>query len=99
MIERVDALAHAFLVDVHPQIDITAFGNLIAERVGVAKLESAVDMQQGDRGAGREKRLAHQVQQNRAVLADGIQQHRIAELGGDFAEDVQAFRFQPVEMG
>ena len=47
----------------------------------------------------REKRLARQVQQNRGILADRIQHHRIVELCGHLTNDVDALGFELFEMG
>jgi hypothetical protein len=44
------------------------------------------------------KGLHCQVQQHRAVLADRVQQYRIAELGRYLAKDVEAFGFESVQV-
>ena len=49
-------------------------------------------------GAGMEG-LPRQMQHHRGILADRIEHHRVAALGGDFADDVDAFGFEPLEMG
>ena len=43
--------------------------------------------------------LQRQVQHHRRVLADGIQHDGAFKFGGDFADDVDAFRFQEFEVG
>ncbi len=40
-----------------------------------------------------------EVQQNGAVLADGIEQHRVVRSGEHLAKDVDALGFQALEMG
>src|SRR3546814_12892716 len=43
--------------------------------------------------------LDQQVQEHRAVLPDRIHHHRIAELGCDLAQDVDALGLEPVQVG
>ena len=74
-------------------------GAAVAEGDHLAELPAGVDVQQRDRRARRMERLQQQVQQHRTVLADGIQHHRVAELGRDLAQDVDAFGFEPIEVG
>ena len=38
------------------------------------------------------------MQHHRAVLADRVEHHRILALGNDFAHDMDAFRFQALQM-
>ena len=71
----------------------------VAERDHLAELPAGVDVQQRDRRARRVEGLDQQVQQHRAVLADRIQHHRVAELGRDLAQDVDAFGLEAVEVG
>jgi hypothetical protein len=44
------------------------------------------------------ERLARQMQHNGAVLAQGIEQHRLAALGYDLAHDEYAFGFEPLQV-
>ena len=53
----------------------------------------------GKGGGGREEGLPRQVQHDRGILADRIEHHRVATLGGDFADDVDALGFKPLEVG
>jgi hypothetical protein len=43
--------------------------------------------------------LAGKMQQDGRILADRVHQHRLAELRGGLAEDVDRLGFQQVEMG
>jgi hypothetical protein len=38
------------------------------------------------------------MQHDRRVLADRIKHHRVAALGGNFADDVDAFGFKPLQV-
>ena len=77
--DRADAARDAFGIGVHAQVD-AGFGRAaVAERDHLAELPAGVDVQQRDRRLARRERLQQQVQQHRAVLADRIQHHRIAE--------------------
>ena len=97
--DRVDALRHAIGILMHVQLHAGFGGTLVAEGDHFAELPAGVHMQQRNRRTRRIKCLQQQVQQHRAVLAHGIQQHRVLKLGGHFAQDVQAFGFKPIQMG
>jgi len=96
--DRADAARHAIGVGVHAQLDTGLGGTPVAEGDHLAEFPAGIHVQQRDRRARGIKRLQQQVQQHRAVLAHRIQQHRVLELGGDFAKDVQAFGFEPIEV-
>jgi hypothetical protein len=51
-------------------------------------------VQQRERDAAGEEGLARQVQQHRGILADRVHQDGLGELGGHFAEDVDALGFE-----
>ncbi|MCY1431938.1 hypothetical protein D9M71_479170 [compost metagenome] len=96
--ERVDGLFHAFGVDVHQQFQAQAFGGLVAKGDHFAKLPGGVHVQQGEGRLARGEGLHRQVQHDRAVLADGVEHHRVFTLGHHFTDDLDAFRFQPLQM-
>ena len=52
----------------------------------------------GKRQARRPERLLRQAQHHAAVLAAGEQQRRLAALGRDFAQDVDRFGLEPVQV-
>ncbi len=56
-------------------------------------------MQQRERQRPREERLPRQVQHHRAILADRIEHHRPRGFGDRLAQDEDALRLEPVEMG
>ncbi len=43
--------------------------------------------------------LAREVQHARAVLADRIEHHRVPAFGDDLAHDLDALRFEPLQVG
>ena len=86
------------LVDMDDQIEAQFARGAIAEGDHVAKLPGRVDVQQRKRRPGRIERFARQVQQHGGILADGVEQHRPAELRGSLTENVDALRFQQIEM-
>ncbi|MCY1307910.1 hypothetical protein D9M70_578760 [compost metagenome] len=55
-------------------------------------------MQQREGHATGIKGLARQVQQHRGILADRIEHDRALELGGHFAEDVDRFVLECLQM-
>jgi hypothetical protein len=80
------------------QLDPGLRGAVVAEGDHFAELPAGVDVQQRDRRPCRVEGLEQQVQQHRTVLADRVQHHRVAELGGDLAQDVDALRFELAQM-
>jgi hypothetical protein len=97
--ERTDAVAHAVLIDVHDQVHAGFRGAAVAEFDHLAEFPGRVHVQHRHRRLARTEGLEQQVQQHRGILADRIQQHRPLERGGDFAQDVDALRFEAVERG
>ncbi len=53
----------------------------------------------GNGGLRRIERLHRQMQHHRRILADGIEHHRIGELGRHLAHDVDALRLEALEVG
>ena len=99
MRERRDARGLAGLVGVDDELGVEALRGLVAELDHLLELPARVDVQQRERDAAREERLAGQVQQDRGVLADGIHEQRLGELGRHLAEDVDAFGLEPGQVG
>src|SRR5579883_1363217 len=98
VVERVDVVAQAVGVGVYPEIEPEPRRGGVAEGDHVTEFPLRVDVQQRKRQAARKERLARQVQQNRRILADRVEQHRAFRLGHRFPHDVDAFGFQRVEM-
>lgn len=98
MIDRIDAALDAVLVGVDDEIETELLRLLVAKFDHVAKLPRRVDVQQRKRQLLRMERLAREMQQNGRVLADRIHQHGLAELGRSLAENMDALRFEEIEM-
>ena len=98
MIDGVDAALYAVLIGVNDEIEIEILGRLVAKRDHVLELPGRVDVEHGERQSLRIESLAGKMQQDCRILANRIHQHRLAELGGGLAEDVDAFRFQQIEV-
>ena len=99
MRERRNARGLAGFVRVDDELGVEALGGLVAERDHFLELPARVDVQQREGNAAREEGLAGQVQQDRGVLADGIHEQRLGELGRHFAEDVDALGLEPGQVG
>ena len=52
----------------------------------------------GKRNLAGMKRLLRQPHHHRGILADGVEHHRPLELGGHFADDVNALGLQGAQM-
>ena len=96
--ERRDVIGAALLVGVDDEVQMEFAGDAVPEGDHVAELPGGVHMQQREWQLAGVERLARQMQQHRRVLADGIQQHRALELRRHLADDVDALRFQLLEM-
>ena len=55
-----------------------------------------MQQREGD-GAGEES-LLRQAKHDGGVFADGVEHHRLLELGGDLAEDVDALGLEELQM-
>jgi hypothetical protein len=93
-----NAAGEAVAIDVHDELKPKLGGTTVPERDHVAKLPGGVNVQQRKRRLARIERLQRQVQQNRRVLADGIEQHRIVALRDGLPNDVNALGLQGIEM-
>ena len=91
--------AQSVLVGVDDQLAAEFLRAAVAEFDHLAKFPCRVDMQQRERQRRGIERLECQMQQDRAVLADGIQQHGVVGGRDDLAEDVDALGFQALEVG
>ena len=94
--QRRHAGCQTVLVGMHDQIHTGRVGCSVAQRVHVAELPGGVDVQHRERRTGGMERLAHQMQQRAAVLADGVEQHRPRAFGGDLADHVDRVSLETV---
>ena len=91
-------LRQPFLVGVDDQIQPEIAGGGVAERDHLAELPLGVDVQHRERHFRRIEGLAREVQQDARILADRVHQHRVAELGGDLAQDRHRLGFETAQM-
>ena len=96
--ERVRAVVDGLAIGVHNQLRADLGRVAIAKLDHLAKLVGGIDMQQRERDRRRMKSLLGQPQQDRRILADGVQHHRPLELGRHLAHNVDAFGFEQTEM-
>jgi hypothetical protein len=71
---------------------------LVAEGDDFVEVVTGIDVHQREREFARAERLLRQAEHHDGILAAGKKQRRISAFSGDFAHDVDRFRFQPVEM-
>ena len=86
MAEWIDAVRQALTMGVYNQIEAEPRRGFVAKPDHLAKFPGRVDMQNRKRQLGRKERLTRKVQQDGRILANGIEQHRLAELRQNFAE-------------
>ncbi|MCY1412032.1 hypothetical protein D9M71_274290 [compost metagenome] len=96
--ERVDALRHAIRVDVGDQVQPHFLDHLVAEAVHLLEFPASVDVHDRERQLAGEERLAGEMQHHGGILADRVQHHRVIELGGHLADDMDALRLQLFQM-
>ena len=99
MIDGVDVVREALRVHMHDQFQPKLFHRPVAECDHVARLPAGIDVEQRKRRLLRPERLARQVQENRRVLADRVEQHGFAELRRRLPENVNALGFKEIQMG
>ncbi|RMV96151.1 hypothetical protein ALP01_05381 [Pseudomonas caricapapayae] len=94
----VDALSHAIGIDVSDQIKAHFLDHLVTEAIHFLEFPAGIDVHDREWQFTGEECLARQVQHHGRILADRVQHHRVIELGGDLADDVDAFRLQLFQM-
>jgi hypothetical protein len=90
---------HAFLVDVHQQVETQLLRQVVAKLDHLAELPGGVHVQQRKGRLGRVEGLHGQVQHDGGILADGVQHDRLFTLRGHLAHDVDAFRLELAQVG
>jgi len=98
VVEGVDPLVDPLLVRVDQQIEVVLAAVPVPELDHLSELPGGVDVQQREGELARVERLAGQVHHHRGVLADRVEHHRVVELGGDLADDVDALGFELLEV-
>ncbi len=96
--ERVRAIVDGFAIGVDDQLCADFGGVAIAKFDHLAKLVGGVDVQQREGDRRRVESLLGQPQQDRGILADGVEHHRTLELRRDLAHDMDAFGFEQPKM-
>ena len=99
MREWIDVFFHALGIDMDDQIHADLFGHLVAKAVHFLKLPGGIDMKQRKRWLGRKERLHGEMQHDRAVLANGIEHHRVLGFRDNLAHDVNALRLKALQVG
>jgi len=89
--EGIDAGLHALLVDVHDELPVVLFRHAVAEADHLLEFPGGVDVHERERRLAGREGLQGQVQHHGGILADGIEHHRVFELGRDLADDVDGF--------
>jgi len=98
MVERVHVLRQPIVIGAHDQVEAILLRLAVTEGDHLAELISGIHMQDRERQLRRPKGLARQMQQDGRVLADGVEQHRLAELRCGLAEDVDGLRFEQLQV-
>ena len=92
------AAFHGVLDRAHQQ-PLAEFGGAhVAEGDHFIEVVAGVDVQQRERELAGAEGFFRQPQQDDGILAAGEEQHRVGAFAGDFAQNVDGLRFQPVEM-
>ena len=91
------ALGNCLQIGLHLEVEVELLAHALAELDHLAELPGGVDMHdlEGNR-CGRE-RLAREVQEDRGVLADRIEQDGPTEGTGDLAIDVDSLGLKGIE--
>ena len=84
--KRIDPLREAVTVHVHDQTEPEPRRGLVAKADHLAKLPRCIDVQKRKRRFRRKERLSRQMQQNGRILADRVEQNRLAEFRRHLAE-------------
>ena len=93
------ALSDRFLHGADNQPQAGALDELVAEREGLGEIVASIDVQQGQRRAGGQERLAGQPEKHGGVLAAGEEQHGALELRDHLPQHEDGLVFELVEVG
>lgn len=91
IVEGIDALFDAFLIDIFDELQAVLLHGFIAEADHFLELPRRIDMEERERRFFRIKGLQSQVKHDRTVFADGIEHDRLFTFRSDFADDVNRF--------
>ena len=96
--ERIGTFVERGAVGMDNEIETEFGGVAVAEVDHFLELVGSIDVQEGEgNGAGIEGFLG-EAQEDGGIFADGIEQHGSLAFGDDFAHDVNAFRFELLEV-
>ena len=98
VVEGVDTLFEPLLVRVHTQVEAVLFAELVSELDHAPELPGRVDVQEREGQLAAMEGLLRQVHHHRRVFSDRVEHHGTLELGGDFAQDVDALGFELSEV-
>ena len=93
------SLLVGFPVVFDDQVPIMFCGISVAEFDHFTEFPFRVDVHERERYAAGVKRFFGQPHHYRGILADRIEHHRVAEFGSYFADDMDGFGFQRLQMG
>ena len=82
----------------HDQTHAVAGDQFVAGGDHLVEVVAGVDVHHRERQPAGRERLDRQVQHHDRVLAAGEQQHRLLELGGDLADDVDRLGLQRAQL-
>jgi hypothetical protein len=95
-LQRAGAIVDGLPVDMDDQFGADRFREFVPELDHFTKLVRRVDMQEREGNAAGIESFLGQAHHARGVLADRIQHDRVGELGGDFANNVNALGFEKI---
>jgi hypothetical protein len=93
-----DTPRQTLAVHVNDKLEPELVRRRVAERDHVAKLPGRIDVQQWERRLDRTKSFLRDVQHHARILADRIEQDRLAKLGHRFAHDGDRLGLEPLEV-
>ena len=93
-----DAVGDGLLDAGHDQADAEPADPVVAAGEDLGEVVAGVDLEDRERDLGGVEGLLGQPHHDDGVLAAGEHQHRLLELGGDLAEDVDRLRLELVEL-
>src|SRR5579871_2652587 len=97
-VERIDAALKTILVHMHDQAQAKALRGFVAKADHLMEFPGRIDMEKRKRWLGRIEGLHRQMKHYRRILPDRVEHHRVLELGGNLADDLNAFGFEALQM-
>ena len=97
-LDGIGSVGEGFFVAPDDELEAEFGGVAVAEFEHLAELVAGVDVKEREGNGRGVEGLLREAQHDGGVFADGVEHHRVLELGGDLAEDVDALGLEELNV-